>query len=108
MITVRSQKVDRCKALLANKLNQVYYEMYVEKIGKELKTVREITTESPEKEKVMRVSMNHATRKMQKVGNTTSTSLNRYNTHREQNDTVKTAFYHPNDKMESLPSRTDT
>ena len=41
MITVKSQKVDRCKAILTHKLNQVYYEMYLEKIGKELKTVRE-------------------------------------------------------------------
>ena len=34
MITRRCGKVDRCKAMLSNKLNQVYYEMYLEKIGK--------------------------------------------------------------------------
>jgi hypothetical protein len=34
MITIKSTKIDRCKNLLATKLNQVYYEMYLEKIGK--------------------------------------------------------------------------
>lgn len=40
LITIKSQKIDRCKNLLATKLNQVYYEMYLEKIGKELKAYR--------------------------------------------------------------------
>jgi hypothetical protein len=40
IVTIKSQKIDRCKNILATKLNQVYYEMYLEKIGKELKAYR--------------------------------------------------------------------
>ena len=55
--------------------------------------------------------MSHVNRKMQKVGTTTSTSLNRYNSHRDppsNNDTVKTAFYQAPEHAESVHSRTDT
>lgn len=34
LVTIKSQKIDRAKNILATKLNQVYYEMYLEKIGK--------------------------------------------------------------------------
>jgi hypothetical protein len=40
LITVTTQKVDHIKTILGNRLNQVYYEMYVEKVGKELKNNR--------------------------------------------------------------------
>lgn len=40
LVTIKSQKIDRAKNILATKLNQVYYEMYLEKIGKELKLYR--------------------------------------------------------------------
>lgn len=33
-ITVKTQKIDNIKSLLMNKLNQVYYEMFIEKVGK--------------------------------------------------------------------------
>ena len=49
----------------------------------------------------MRTSMNHLTRKANKISNTTSTSLQRYasNTNQtDQNATVKTAFYEANEK----------
>ena len=42
IITIKSQKIDRAKNILAAKMNQVYYEMYLEKIGKELKSLRHI------------------------------------------------------------------
>ena len=29
IVTIKSQKVDRAKNLLASKMNQVYYEMYL-------------------------------------------------------------------------------
>jgi hypothetical protein len=38
-------------------------------------------------------SANHASRKLSKIGNTTSTSLQRFSPQKEQNSTVKTAFY---------------
>ena len=41
IITIKSQKVDRAKNILSTKLSQVYYEMYLEKIGKELKSIRD-------------------------------------------------------------------
>lgn len=41
LITIKSQKVDRAKNILATKMSQIYYEMYLEKIGKELKTFKE-------------------------------------------------------------------
>lgn len=34
IITIKSQKIDRAKNFLATKMNQIYYEMYLEKIGK--------------------------------------------------------------------------
>ena len=34
IVTIKSQKVDRAKNILASKMSQVYYEMYLEKIGK--------------------------------------------------------------------------
>lgn len=40
LITIKTQKVDNIKSILMTKLNQVYYEMYVEKVGKELKSIR--------------------------------------------------------------------
>lgn len=40
LITVKVQKVDNIKSILMNKMNQVYYEMYLEKVGKELKSYR--------------------------------------------------------------------
>ena len=41
--------------------------------------------------------MNPLSRKVNKIGNTTSTSLQRYSTNHktDQNSTVKTAFYEP-------------
>jgi hypothetical protein len=100
IITIKSQKIDRAKNILATKMNQIYYEMYLEKIGKELKSNKEIN-QSPEKEnhserdKPMRTSMNHISRKINKIGNTTSTSLQRYTNPNktDQNATVKTAFF---------------
>ena len=41
IVTIKSGKVDRCKNILASKMSQVYYEMYLEKIGKELKSMRD-------------------------------------------------------------------
>ena len=41
VITIKCQKVDRAKNILSSKMNQVYYEMYLEKIGKEIKSLRE-------------------------------------------------------------------
>lgn len=40
MITVKTQKIDNIKSLLMNKLNQVYYEMFIEKVSKETKALR--------------------------------------------------------------------
>jgi hypothetical protein len=43
-----------------------------------------------------------------KIGNTTSTSLQRYatsNNPTDQNSTVKTAFYEANEKAESIVSK---
>ena len=40
IITIKCQKIDRAKNILSTKLNQIYYEMYLEKIGKELKSYR--------------------------------------------------------------------
>lgn len=34
LVTIKSQKIDRAKNFLATKMNQVYYEMYLEKISK--------------------------------------------------------------------------
>jgi hypothetical protein len=34
LITVQTQRVDSIKSLLMNKLNQVYYEMFIEKVTK--------------------------------------------------------------------------
>lgn len=42
LITIKCQKIDRAKNILALKMNQLYYQMYLEKIGKELKSVREL------------------------------------------------------------------
>ncbi len=42
IITIKSQKIDRAKNLLATRLNQVYYEMYLQKIGKQLRNYREL------------------------------------------------------------------
>ena len=50
-------------------------------------------------EKSNRASLSHIPRKTNKIGNTTSTSLQRYvsaNKQADQNSTVKTAFYEAN------------
>lgn len=39
-ITIKTQKIDNIKSLLMNKLNQVYYEMFIEKVSKETKAQR--------------------------------------------------------------------
>ena len=78
--------------------------MYLEKIGKELKSMKDVHAldrdNNSEKDKNMRTSMNHLSRKTNKIANTTSTSLQRYTTTNQskpdQNATVKTAFYEPN------------
>lgn len=101
LVAIKSQRLDRSKALLAAKLNQVYYEMFLEKIAKEVKAQRvpsPIHTDSPERtEKTMRTSMNVVTRKASKIANTTSTSLQRYApvpTQPDQhNSTVRTVFF---------------
>jgi hypothetical protein len=36
-ITVKTQKVEKVKSILASRMNQVYYEMFLEKMGKEMK-----------------------------------------------------------------------
>lgn len=36
-ITISTQKVDAIKSILSSKLNQVYYEMFVEKVNTDLK-----------------------------------------------------------------------
>lgn len=48
----------------------------------------------------MRSSVNHISRKNNKISNTTSTSLQKYvshSSHQDQNATVKTAFYDTKD-----------
>lgn len=40
MITVKTQKIDNIKSSLMNKLNQVYYEMFIEKVSKETKAMK--------------------------------------------------------------------
>jgi hypothetical protein len=82
--------------------------MYLEKIGKELKA----NPIAPE-DKSMRTSLAQIPRKLSKVGNTTSTSLQRFapapspapSPAKEQNSTVKTAFYNHEEKMDSITSR---
>jgi hypothetical protein len=34
LVTIKSQKIDRAKNLLATKMSQIYYEMYLEKVNK--------------------------------------------------------------------------
>ena len=41
LVTIKSGKVDRCKNILASKMSQVYYEMYLQKIGKQLRSMRD-------------------------------------------------------------------
>jgi hypothetical protein len=53
----------------------------------------------------MRTSLNQIPRKVSKIGNTTSTSLQRFSPQKEQNTTVKTAFYDHDEKMDSINSR---
>jgi len=59
----------------------------------------------------MKTSLNHLSRKTNKIANTTSTSLQRYNTNHhskpDQNSTVKTAFYEPGEKAETVVSKED-
>lgn len=40
LITMRTQKVDNIKSILMGRLNQVYYEMFLEKVSKETKSIR--------------------------------------------------------------------
>lgn len=100
LITIKSQKVDRAKNILSTKMSQVYYEMYLEKIGKELKSMRDVNISlekenTSERDKNTKTSLNQSTRKSKNIANTTSTSLKKYvNSHKpDQNSTVKTAFY---------------
>lgn len=51
LITVQTQRVDSIKSLLMNKLNQVYYEMFIEKVTKEMKAAR-ATPSHPEENTV--------------------------------------------------------
>ena len=37
LLSMKTQRIDSVKSILAARLNQVYYEMYTEKIAKELK-----------------------------------------------------------------------
>ena len=46
LVTVQTQKVDNIKSLLINKLNQVYYEMFVEKVAKEAKSRHAVKPQS--------------------------------------------------------------
>ena len=62
-----------------------------------------------ERDKAMRTSVNHISRKINKISNTTSTSLQKYvshSSHQDQNATVKTAFYDNKDlKRDTIVSR---
>lgn len=49
-ITIKTQKIDNIKSLLMNKLNQVYYEMFIEKVSKETKAQRVTPNEERERE----------------------------------------------------------
>lgn len=40
LIAMRTQKVDNIKSILMGRLNQVYYEMFLEKVSKETKSIR--------------------------------------------------------------------
>ena len=39
LLSVKTLKIDEVKSILATKLNQVYFEMYMEKITKEMKSL---------------------------------------------------------------------
>ena len=40
LIAMRTQKIDNIKSILMGRLNQVYYEMFLEKVSKETKSIR--------------------------------------------------------------------
>lgn len=63
---------------------------------KNREVISSIGIESENADKLVRQSNNHIPRKLSKVGNTTSTSLQRFSPQKEQNSTVKTAFYEAN------------
>jgi hypothetical protein len=52
LITVKTQKVDNIKSVLMNKLNQVYYEMFIEKVAKETKAMRATPNQSETESKI--------------------------------------------------------
>lgn len=39
LLSVRTNNTELVKSILASKLNQVYFEMYLEKVAKELKNI---------------------------------------------------------------------
>ena len=40
LITIKTKMIDKIKSILIAQMNQVYYEMFVEKLGKEMKALR--------------------------------------------------------------------
>ena len=40
LITIKTKMIDKIKSILISQMNQVYYEMFVEKLGKDLKALR--------------------------------------------------------------------
>lgn len=44
LVTIKSKKMDQIKNMLISRMNQVYYEMYLEKITKEVKNMKPVET----------------------------------------------------------------
>ena len=50
IITIKTELIDKIKGLVLGKMNQVYYEMYCEKVSKELKNHPKLMPEKVERE----------------------------------------------------------
>ncbi len=90
LITMKTQKVDNIKSILMNRLNQVYYEMYIEKVGKETKAVRSTPNNSESESRIkikesksvafpsLKKSKSNLLKYLDSANNTTSSSLQKY------------------------------